>query len=183
MSPRALTAAPDDRSMWRRALAKLHPDGGGSHDLFVWAGAVRDVVCDSRLRGERSAEAGANPEPSDRPSRRRESSTPEEPARVPYPPDETADFAALTARALAMAEEVGGIHGALLEMLSGCEAPPSTSGAWEQRGASYKKLAAVGHMAGMTKAERVRWYRVAEAVPLSDRHVGHILGRLKSKAA
>ena len=30
MSPRALTAAPDDRSMWRRALAKLHPDGGGS---------------------------------------------------------------------------------------------------------------------------------------------------------
>jgi hypothetical protein len=85
-----------------------------------------------------------------------------------------------------MAEEVGGIHGALLEMLADCEAPPSTtrtSGAWEQRGASYKKLAAVGHMVGMTKAERSRWYRVAEAVPLSDRHVGHILGRLKSRAA
>ena len=173
MRPRALTAAPDDRSMWRRALAKLHPDGGGSHDLFIWAGAVRDVVCDLRLRGE----AGANPEPSDHPSRRREPSTSEEPARVPYPPGETANFAALTARALALAAEIGGVHGALLEMLADCEAPPSTSGA------SYKKLAAVGHMVGMTKAERSRWYRVAEAVPLSDRHVGHILGRLKSRAA
>ncbi len=177
MRPRALTAAPDDRSMWRRALAKLHPDGGGSHDLFIWAGAVRDVVCDLGVRG------AVNPEPADHPSRRREPSTPEEPARVPYPPGETANFAALTARAVAMAEEVGGIHGGLLEMLSGCEAPPSTSGAWEQRGASYKKLAAVGHMVSMTKAERSRWYRVAEAVPLSDRHVGHILGRLKSRAA
>ncbi len=181
MSPRPLTAAPDDRSMWRRALAKLHPDGGGSHDLFIWAGVVRDVVCDVSLRSERSAEAGGNPQPA-HPSRRREPSTSEEPARVPYPPDETADFAALTARAVAMAEEVGGIHGALLEMLTDCEAPPSTSGAWE-RGASYKKLAALAHMVSMTKAERSRWYRVAEAVPLSDRHVGHILGRLKSRAA
>jgi hypothetical protein len=163
--------------MWRRALAKLHPDGGGSHDLFIWAGAVRDAVCGPGLHG------AVNPEPADHPPRRREPSTPEEPARVPYPPDETANFAALTARAVAMAEEVGGVHGALLEMLADCEAPPSTSGAWEQRGASYKKLAAVGHMVSMTKAERSRWYRVAEAVPLSDRHVGHILGRLKSRAA
>jgi hypothetical protein len=166
--------------MWRRALAKLHPDGGGSHDLFIWAGAVRDVVCGPGPHG------AVNPEPSDHPPRRREPSTSEEPARVPYPPGETANFAALTARALALAAEIGGVHGALLEMLADCEAPPSTtrtSGAWEQRGASYKKLAAVGHMVGMTKAERSRWYRVAEAVPLSDRHVGHILGRLKSRAA
>ncbi len=174
MSPRAVTAAPDDRSMWRRALAKLHPDGGGSHDLFIWAGAVRDVVCDLSLRAAYHESAVDS-------SRRREASTSEEPARVPYPPE--SDFAALTARALAMAEEIGGIHGALLEMLADCEAPPSTSGAWEQRGASYKKLAAVGHMVGMTKPQRSRWYRVAEAVPLSDRHVGHILGRLKRRAA
>ncbi len=171
---RTPTHPPTDGGMWRRLLARTHPDSGGTHELFIWAGAVRDVVCGLSLRSERSAEAGANPEPA------------EEPARVPYPPDETADFAGLTARAVAMAEEVGGIHGALLEMLTDCEAPPSTtrtSGAWEQRGASYKKLAAVGHMAGMTKAERSRWYRVAEAVPLSDRHVGHILSQLKSRAA
>jgi hypothetical protein len=175
MSPRTLTAPPDDRSMWRRALARLHPDGGGSHDLFIWAGAVRDEVCDL------SHCAGASPEPADHPSRRREASTHEEPARVPYPPE--AEFIALTARALAMTCEIGGIHGSLLEMLADCEAPPLTTGAWEQRGASYKSLADIGHRVGMSKAERVQWYRIAEAVPLSQRHAGHILGKLQEAPA
>ena len=113
---------------------------------------------------------------------RKESSPPaDDLARVPFDP--AADFAALTRRAVAMAEEVGGVYGSLLEMLADCDLPPSTTGAWEQRGASYKKLAAIGHTAGMTKRERTRWYRVAEAVPLSDRHAGHILGRLKKAAA
>ena len=172
MSPRTLTAPTDDRSMWRRALARLHPDAGGSHDLFIWAGAVRDVVC-----------GAVSPGAEDRPSRRREAPTDEDPARVPYPPEETSDFAALTAKAMAMAREIGGVHGALLGMLSGCEAPPLTTGAWEQRGASYKSLAAIGHRAGMTKAERVQWYRVAESIPLSQRHAGHILGKLQKAAA
>jgi hypothetical protein len=38
-------------------------------------------------------------------------------------------------------------------------------------------------MVGMTKAERVQWYRIAEAIPLSQRHAGHILSRLKKRAA
>jgi hypothetical protein len=104
-------------------------------------------------------------------------------ARVPYPLGETSDFAALTAKAVTMAGEVGGIHGALLEILEDCEAPPRTTGAWQQRGASYKSLAAIGHKVGMTKAERSRWYRIAEAVPLSQRHAGHILNELKKAAA
>jgi hypothetical protein len=106
------------------------------------------------------------------------------PSRVPYPPGETSDFAALTAKAVVMvAEQVGGIHGFLLEMLADCEAPPLTTGAWQQRGASYKSLAAIGHKVGMTQAERSRWYRIAEAVPLSQRHAGHILNELKKAAA
>jgi len=35
----------------------------------------------------------------------------------------------------------------------------------------------------MTKAERGRWYRVAEAIPLSDRHAAHILSRSRRSAA
>jgi hypothetical protein len=35
----------------------------------------------------------------------------------------------------------------------------------------------------MTKDERIGWYRVAEDLPLSDRHASHILGRLKRQAA
>jgi hypothetical protein len=29
----------------------------------------------------------------------------------------------------------------------------------------------------------VQWYRIAEAIPLSQRYVGHILSRLKRRAA
>jgi hypothetical protein len=155
--------------MWRRLISRAHPDVGGDHERFIWTGAVRDVVCSLERIAPRGA--ASTPPRSD-----------EGPARVPYPA--AADFSALTALALAIAEEIGGVHGSLLLMFADCESPPSTTGAWEQRGASYKKLAAVGHMVGMTKAERGRWYRVAEAVPLSDRHVGHhILGRLKKSAA
>lgn len=165
---RTPTLPHDHPGMWRRLISRAHPDAGGTEELFIWTGAVRDLVCS----GDAKVATGrhfAEPQSS------------EEPARVPYPPG--SDFATLTARAITMAEQVGGVYGALLEMLADCEAPPSTTGAWEQRGASYKKLAAVGHMVGMTKAERGRWYRIAEDVPLSDRHVGHILGRLKRRAA
>jgi hypothetical protein len=165
----------DDRSMWRRLLGRAHPDAGGTHELFIWTGAVRDLVCRSNLH------SGVSPEPDVHSSRRRKDPTYEEPARVPFDP--SVDFSELTRRALAMAEETAGVYGALLEMLSDCEPPPMQTGAWALRGASYKRLAAAGHMVGMTKAERSRWYRIAEAVPLSDRHVGHILGRLKRMAA
>jgi hypothetical protein len=81
-----------------------------------------------------------------------------------------------------MAEEVGGVHGALLEMLADCY-PLARLAHEQERGASYKRLAAAGHMVGMSMSERSRWYRVAESVPLADRHVGHILSRLKESAA
>jgi hypothetical protein len=35
----------------------------------------------------------------------------------------------------------------------------------------------------MTKDERVQWYSIAEAVPLSQRHAGHILSKLQKAAA
>jgi hypothetical protein len=125
----------------------------------------------------------ASPGPNDQPSCRRDAPTRDAPSRVPYPPGEMSDFAALTAKAVVMvAEQVGGIHGVLLEMLGDCEAPPLTTGAWEQRGASYKSLAAIAYRVGMTKAERIQWYRIAEAIPLSQRHAGHILRELQRAA-
>jgi hypothetical protein len=64
------------------------------------------------------------PTPPPNHNRWRGASTHDDPSRVPYPPGETSDFAALTTKAVTMAEKVGGIHGALLEMLEDCEAPP-----------------------------------------------------------
>ncbi len=70
----------------------------------------------------------------------------------------------------------------MLSLLADCE--PLEDLTYEQeRGASYKRLAAIAHTYGMSKAERIRLYRVAEDIPLSDRHAGHILSRLKRRAA
>ncbi len=167
---RVPTLPPDHRGMWRRLVARTHPDTGGDHELFIWTGAVRDVVCgqvESSLHNERSDRSDNSP-----------GGATDEPARVPYPGSLGANFAALTGRAL----EYGGEFAPVLNLLRDCW--PVEGLAHEQRrGATYKKLAAIGHAWGMTKAERVRWYRVAESIPLSDRHAGHILAWSKKSAA
>ncbi len=175
MSPRTPTLPPTEPAMWRKLLARTHPDSGGSHELFVWAGALRELICDGELR------MGPKPEPRDNPSRRREAQADDNP-RVPFPPGTV--FGAATREALRMAENLGEFHpyGALLGMLADVE-PADHYAPQEQRGASYRQLAAIGHAVGMTKPERAGWYRLAEGIPLADRHAGHILGKLKRQAA
>jgi len=162
--------------MWRRLGGRAHPDGGGDHELFIWTVAVRDVVCSSRDQD------AVNPEPDDHPSRRREPSTSAAPERVPF--DEEAFLEVLTDRAVTMAAAVAEPYGYLLRQAADCNsASEGLLYDQQRRGASYRSLAAIGHMVGMTKAERVQWYQIAEAIPLSQRHAGHILSRLKRRAA
>jgi hypothetical protein len=35
----------EDHQMWRLLLARLHPDTGGDHELFLFACALREEVC------------------------------------------------------------------------------------------------------------------------------------------
>jgi hypothetical protein len=46
---RTSTPAPTDKKMWRRLLRVVHPDTGGDHDLFIWAGALFDHVAGDAL--------------------------------------------------------------------------------------------------------------------------------------
>lgn len=169
--------------MWRKLLAKVHPDAGGTHELFIWVGSVKDVVCNLSPSG------AGSPEPEDYPSRRREGSTwhpthADNRERIAYPDGGGSAFEAATAEALRMAEELGtfNVYGGILRLLADCE-PMAQYDRQERRGASFKQLAAIAHTAGMSSPERSGWYRIAEAIPLSDRHAGHILGRLKRQAA
>jgi hypothetical protein len=158
----------DDKSMWRRVIARTHPDAGGSHELCVWIQAVRDVICDGGFWLELKQDHHQQPT----------SSTTD---RVPF--DAFAYFEVLTDRAVAMADAVAEPYGYLLRQLADCY-PAQDGSLYDQqrRGASYKRLAAIGYQVGMSKEERIGWYRVAETVPLSDRHAGHILSRLKRAA-
>jgi len=170
----------DDRSMWRRLVGRAHPDAGGDHELFIWTGNLRDVVCNSKLATVR--QFAEDIEPTGHPSRQREASTSSTSDRVHF--DQFADFEVLTDRAMRMADAVAEPYGYLLRQAADCfPAPEGPLHDQQRRGASYKSLAAIGHTVGMTKDERVHWYRIAEAIPLSQRHAGHILSRLKRRAA
>jgi hypothetical protein len=58
----------EDRHMWRLLLARLHPDAGGEHELFLFACALKEgaygngylgitpALDDDRRRTKRSAE-------------------------------------------------------------------------------------------------------------------------------
>ncbi len=164
------TLPPTDRTMQRKLKALVHPDNRGDHELFIWTANLIEVACS----GFQHAREGGQPSP------RRYPSTKTDPERVPFPP--SADFAALTRRAVALADEVPPPYRSVLLLLRDC-VPLAGFEEKQGRGASYRQLAAIGHRAGMTKAQRVRWYRIAESVPLSDRHAGHLLGKLERFAA
>jgi hypothetical protein len=170
---RTPTLPPTDQKMWRKLIAASHPDRNGDHELCVWTQALRDHVLASGRR--ETPDAGPEPYP---PGARRDQASSTD--RVPF--DRNANFVSLTQRAVAMADEVEAPYARLLRMLTDCQPSPMHEDQ-ERRGASYKQLAAIGHAVEMVKRERVGWYRLCESIPLSDRHGGHILSRLKREAA
>jgi hypothetical protein len=158
VTPRTLTAAPTDRRMWRLLLRLVHPDVGGSDDLFIWVRSLHEHLAGNGVEDEdvRTQAQRRQPPP------HHDSSTGD---RLDFSAaHRVASFDDLTLRALDVADEI-----ALSRQ--------------QRQGATYKTLAAIGHTVGMSKAERSQWYRVAESVPLSQRHEGHILARLKRRAA
>ena len=173
---RTPTLPPNDATMWRKIVARAHPDAGGAHDLFIWAMATREVVCGGELGGEIPRHR-----PADNSSSQRKDST-SSAERVPF--DAFADFEVLTDRALSMADAVAEPYAFLLR--SCADSKPAADGplaGQQRRGATYKQLAAIGHAVGMSGGERAQWYDIARSIPLSQRHAGHILFRLKRRAA
>jgi hypothetical protein len=159
--------------MWKRLLRATHPDSaGGSDDLFIWVENLRSYVLSDE------------PEEPPRRYRRdppRHHSTTSAGDRIPF--DDAAPFADLTHEALRLAEDVPDPFSGLLRLLRDCvEAGPSDPTLWRMQGqgATYRSLAAAAYRANMSKQERVRWYRIAEWLNLSQRHVGHILSRLSN---
>jgi hypothetical protein len=167
---RTSTKPLDDKGMWRKAVAVTHPDGAGDHELCIWMQAVKEAVCN----GESEAQLSEQPPP------RSEPQFVHEDGRVPFP--ESVVFEELTAKALGVAAEVGGVFAASLQHLTNCHPMPHLAHE-QERGASYKRLAYIAHLVGMSKGERTEWYRVAESIPFSDRHAAHILSKLKKRAA
>jgi hypothetical protein len=164
--------------MWRRLLRLTHPDGAGSHDLFIWARSLYEHVTGDGIEDVRTYAQRRQPSP-----HHNSSSTGD---RLDFTDahSHAESFDDLTLRALEVAEKVGQPFRGLLLLLHDCRESEEIALSRQQRqGATYRTLAALGHAAGMSQAQRSRWYRIAERVPLSQRHGGHILGTLKRRAA
>ena len=172
---RTLTAPPTDRTYWRKVLRLAHPDSGGDEDLFIWLRNLQEHV------------AGDHPEPPRReytPPRR---TTTADSPRVPFEDafEVAGSFDDLTRQAVEMAERVDEPYARLLRLLSDCRDVGETGGPvyrQQHQGATWKSAAAVAHRVGMTTEQRYRWYEICRALPLSQRHAGHILGKLKEGA-
>jgi hypothetical protein len=102
--------------------------------------------------------------------------------------DKALSFTHLTEQALGLAENAAldPAHAALLRLLADCrEMGTAERVLYRQQaeGATYKTLAAIAYKAGLSTSQRVQWYRVAESVPLSQRHAGHIISRMAKPEA
>jgi hypothetical protein len=162
--------------MWRRIASKAHPDAGGDGELFVWISAVKEAVCSGQPR--KHAEAPTREEPRRKDAGHRNAD--DAPDRVPFDAEES--FDQLTSLVLERAGMVADVFGELLLLLGDCR-PMADMERQQRRGASYRQLAYVAHLANMSKRERVGWYRLAEDVSLADRHVSHLISRLKKSEA
>ncbi len=48
----------EDQYMWRLLLARLHPDIGGDHELFLFACAAKEEACGGGRLGRKSVREG-----------------------------------------------------------------------------------------------------------------------------
>ena len=181
MTPRTPTEPLSSPRMWRKLLKRSHPDTGGEHELFIWTTALHQHHCHDGLRQEDVRTNHERRRPPPRPS----SATGD---RIDYAAafDRAASFGDFTERIAALADsgEVPERYAELLRLVRDCyEAHDGPLYRMQHEGATYRTLAAIAHAAGMSKDQRVGWYRLCESIPLSQRHAGHIMGRIKREAA
>jgi len=159
------THPPNDRAMWRRLLARVHPDAGGDDELFVWAKSLEELVAHlSKAQHDPAARLGG---------------TVERKSRIPFDPH--TDFNRISERALLFAPRAFG-YGDILRLAGGAK---RTGSAKDHRGATYEQLARIAYRLGIDKHQRnarKMWYRIARDVMLSEAHAEHIMGGLKDPA-
>jgi hypothetical protein len=192
------TAAPaslTEKRMWRRLLARAHPDAGGSEELFVWTQAIREELCGQRSRTapgftsrvweEFVAAQRSRPRTKSRPKKKPKQSK-RQMNRIPF--DTSLSFEELTNRALEIAATLEEPYIELLPLLlEGCElsgfgCDPAFIEEARTVGAYYARLADVGHALRFDGRMRGSLYKFAGRVPLSDLHAVHMINRARRLA-
>ncbi len=118
-------------------------------------------------------------------------------AKIPYPDPEDLEefyrsmFRLSSVRALNLYENliedeaIRELHGEdldkvcdLLSLLTGAEYREDKQ---SREGASYKSLAYVAHLYGLSDGERRLWYQAGESIPLSQGHVSYLINNVQGR--
>ena len=192
------TAAPadlTDKRLWRLLKARAHPDAGGSEELFVWTQSLHEELCSdaslpesgfaSRVWEEFLAAQRSRSRTEARPKKRPKQSK-RSTNRIHF--GTSLSFEELTDRAIEIADVLEEPYGELVSLLlEGCE----LSGfgcdlafieAASTVGAFYARVADASHALGLDEQTRVRLYKFAMRVPLSDLHAVHMVNRARRLA-
>jgi hypothetical protein len=186
--PRTAPPAPlTDQRLWRRLLARLHPDAGGTEELFVFGQAVRERVEAGDLPTVHDVGEKA---PARSPAQRRRRARPkagQDRRPIAFEAARGVPFEELTRRAVDLAGELEEPYRFLFSLLEGCQAPDAQGPAHlveeATTGACYRRMAKVGRLLDLDGAGRMRLYRLAQGVPLSDLHARHWLRRVDDEGA
>jgi hypothetical protein len=143
MSRTATPAPLTDRQMWRRALSRVHPDVGGDRATFVWLTAVRESVedglcpeCSFRYRMSSSDKGRA---------RRDTEGREDDVERIGFDPG--VDHAERTLCSLRWYRNAAEPWRSVLMTLADYpEAEHGRRYAEQQKGASWRSLAAIAHV-------------------------------------
>ncbi len=183
------TSATDPR-MWRRLLARAHPDTGGDHELFVWTQSVREAIerdhqsSMADLVGQMFSEWNQRPPAPRKPRKKKPWSERRSKSHIPFETD--LSFEELTARALEMAKDFEEPYDHIFSLLAGCEAPAQDEDLHAdeaQIGAGVAVLADVGRALGLDGRGRAPIYHYARQIPLTQRHARHLLREVERLAA
>jgi hypothetical protein len=184
MTPRTKPMVPlNDGRYWRKLMASVHPDRDhGDEELFKFLQSLREYV-EGCMDASRGVCANANHDSHfATASNRHRGADFATPDRIPYDPALGAEeeFLTLTLRALSIGQREEEPYQSLLRLLLGYAPTDHGRRADKQaRGATYKQLAYVAHLAGLSTWERSEWYAIARSVPLAEAHAAYLIGELK----
>jgi hypothetical protein len=158
-----------DKQMWAKLLRIAHDD----ETLYRWVQALREHVA-----GDEPVDVRTNVERRLPPAHKKTGERLDFTRGIEY-----GTFDELTRRALRIADDdrTPEPYAGLLALLSDCRPAAHDDHVLrrqEREGTTYKSLAAAAFAAGLSRDERVTFYRLAEKVPLSQRHASRTWQRL-----
>jgi hypothetical protein len=161
-----------NRELWKRLLRFCHPKYGGDEHIYRFARSVYQYV--------------SSDEPEPAPRQKPEHKTSGDRVEFTDIEQRYGDHEGLVQHALEVAYSIEEPFHTMLSALEDCDQAAPTDYQLQRSqevGATFKACAFAAHVAGLSSADRMKWYKLCRSLPMSQRMCGHIIMKLQSDAA